>query len=809
MRSMLDDFRYGSRVLRRSPGFASLAIVTLALGIGAATAVFSLVNAVLLRALPYRDPDRLVFLWAPNFHFHGVPLEAWSPFNADFYDWQRLSRSLDALALFTANGMNLATDAATIRVSGSRVTGHFFRVLGIAPELGRSIAPDDDQPGKGGVAVISHALWQSRFASSRDVLGKELLLNARPYRIIGVMPAGFAFPHGTESIETFGNATDVWVPRAMSLADRASREDNPGNAIGRLRPGVSLASAQQEMTAIVKRLNPLHPPELQATLAVLRPMAETVTGASRRSLLIFLGAVLLVLLIACGNVAGLALARTTGRARELGVRAALGASPLRLVRQLLAESLCLAAGGGLLGMGFAALAIRLLTRVNSANIPRLDEVSIDGRVLVAAIGLSLGTAIVAGLLPALSASRGALSEVLKRSGSRGIKGAGLRRGLVIGEVALTAVLLTGSGLLIRGLLKLNSADKGFDPASTLTAGISLDARYNQPQRQIAFFRDLVARAQAVPGVREAAAINFVPLGGGESLAKLQVEGQPFDSNILFEGRAITPRYFAAMGIPILQGRDFSDGDAAGRPPVVVVSRSFARRYFPAGSAVGKRITFVGDDSSWKTIVGVVADVRQRDLESTPPMQIYTPFWQTPLNRVSLVVRTSLPANRVAADLSSLLRRLDPAVALADVRTMDQLVSQAGAGRRFQTFLLTAFGGFALFLSLIGLYALVSYSVEQRTAEIGIRMALGAQPSRVLRLVLWQGAGPALSGLVLGVAGAWALTHLIASLLFEVTPTDPPVFLAVTALFAAIALGACYLPARRATRIDPLVALRWE
>jgi putative ABC transport system permease protein len=810
MQSLLRDFGHGLRMLRKNPGFAALAVMTLALGIGATTAVFSLVNAVLLRALPYRDPDRLVFLFEPNPHFPDVPLEAWGPFNADFYDWQKQSRSFTKLALFTNDRLNLSVNGVAIRVDGSRVTGEFFQALGIAPELGRAVAADDDQPGKGPVAVISHRLWQSRFGSDRGVLGKELLLNARPYRIIGVMPAGFAFPHGAESLETAGKVTDVWVSWAMTPQERARRDDNSGNAIGRLRPGVSLAQAQAEMSAIVARIDPLHPQPFQGSHSVVRPFDVSITGASRRALLIFMAAVFLVLLIACSNVASLVLARAAGRTLEIGVRTALGASRLRLVRQLLAESFCLASAGGLLGVLAAYLAIRLMTHWNPGDIPRLEETSLDWRVLLFAVGVSLATALLFGLFPALSASRCDLNQVLKSSGSRTVKGGAgrLQRGLTIAEVALTFVLLAGSGLLIRSFLRLQSIDKGFVPSSTVAMHIQLDARYNQPERQNAFFRSLIDRTSILPGVKAAAAVNYLPLSGGESITMLVVEGHPFDAKIFFEDRAITPRYFAAMGIPLLGGRVFTADDATGRPPVAIVSRGFAKRYFPGQDPVGKRCRY-GDTNPWMTIVGVVGDVRQASLENAPLMQVYRPLWQSGANSVSVVARTSLAPDRLAAEMRALVRSLDPAVALADVRTMSQLVSGAAAQRRFQTLLLTAFGGLALVLSLVGLYALMAYWVQQRTAEIGIRMALGAQRRSVMRLVLKQGAALALTGIALGLACAWALTRSMASLLFEVNPTDAPTFIGAAILFCAVALAACYVPARRATRVDPMVALRYE
>jgi predicted permease len=804
--SLLLDLRHGLRLLRRTPGFAVLAAVTLALGIGATTSVFSLVNAVLLRDLPYRDPAQLVFLYEPIPGIPGAPLEAWAPVNGDFFTWQKESRSFASMAMFTSGQLNSSLGDAAFSATASRVTADFFRVLGVSPMLGRSVDNADTQPGHGGVVVISHSLWQSRFGGDRNVVGKEMLLNARPYHIIGVMPAGFVFPHGTENLDTAGKTTDIWAPWTMTPQERASRDDNPGNAIGRLRPGVSLNQAQVEIAALTSRFDPPFQQLNKKPQSVVRPFDEQITGGSRRPLLIFMAAVLLVLLIACSNVAGLGLARAGGRAQEIGVRTALGASRLRLVRQLLAESLCVALAGGVLGIAAAFWMVRLLVNFHSANIPRIEETSIDGRVLLFTVCVSLAAAVLSGLFPAWSGSRCSLNQAIKTSGTRSVKGGAsrLHRGLIVAQMALTIVLLIGSGLLIRSFMKLRSADKGFASLSTVTMGIHLDGRYNQPQRQSEFFHTLLARIQAVPGVQEAAAVDRVPLGGGESLSLIEVEGYPFDEKTSFENRSVTPRYFAAMGIPLLEGRAFDDADAAGRTPVIIVSRSFERRYFPGRSALGRRV----HTSGWRTIVGVVADVRMRELDTTPPMQFYLPLWQVPTGSVAVAVRGTLPPDRTASALQGLLRNADAALA-ADVRTMDQLVSEASAERRFQTLVLTVFGGISLFLSLLGLYALMAYSVQRRTAEIGIRMALGAQRSAVMGLVLRQGATLWLVGIALGFACAWSVTRWMRSLLFEVQPADPLTFAAVATLFCAVAAIACYVPARRATQVDPAICLRYE
>jgi len=806
--SLLSDVRYGLRLLCRNPGFAAAATVTLALGIGATTAVFSLVNAALLRELPYRDPEQLVFLYEPLPGIPNVPLEAWAPVNGDFFTWQKETRSFAGMAMFTTGELNASLDDSAFRARVSRVTADFFRVLGVSTALGRIVDEADTQPGHGRIAVISDSLWRSRFGSERSVLGKELLLDARPYRIIGVMPPGFAFPHGSENVDMIGKTTDLWVPWTMTPEQRASRDDNQGNAIARLLPRVTLGQAQAELATITARFDPpFQQQQHQKPAGVVRGFDEEITGGSRRPLLIFMAAVLLVLLIACSNVAGLALARATGRAQEISVRAALGASRLRLGRQLLTESLCVALAGGVLGTMAAFWIVRLMANFRAAHIARFEETSVDGRVLLFTLGVSLASAVLSGLIPAWSASRCDLNETIKSSGSRGIKGGAsrLRCALIVGEMALTIVLLISSGLLMHSFVKLRSVDKGFASMSTVTAGVQLDGRYNQPQRMNAFFRTLLERVQAVPGVQQAAAVDHVPLGGGEAISQIEVEGHPFDQTTSFESRLVTPRYFATMGIPLLEGRDFDDGDAVDRTPVIIVSRSFERRYFPDGSALGKRVQASGR----RTIVGVVGDVRMRELDTTPPMQFYLPLWQAPTLAAAVVMRASMPPEAAESALRGLVRNMDPALAIAGVSTMDQLVSDASAERRFQTVLLTVFGGISLFLSLLGLYALMAYSVRQRTAEIGIRMALGAQSRSIVGLILRQGMILWLGGIALGLVCALGVTRWIRSLLFEVQPTDPLTFVAVPIVFCAVAAIACYVPARRATRVDPVISLRYE
>ncbi len=809
--SLVQDVRYGARTLGKNPGFTVTAVLTLALGIGASTSVFSLINAVLIRSLPYREPERLVYLWSPNPRFQ-LPIEYLTPMTADFFDLQRQNHSFATLALFGVARFNVVSAGRADVLGGARVTGDFFGTMGISPKLGRPVSAGDDQPGQDQVAVISDRLWRDRLGAEPDILGKTLLLDARQYQIIGVMPAGFGFPHATDAMDAV-KVTDIWIPWAMTAEQKANREDSAGDAIGRLRQGVSLEQAQAEMSALMAKIDMMRPVNDRGFGAMVMPFTASGTAGPRHALLLLMGAVTLLLLIACSNVASLEMARATGRIREMGVRIALGAGRSRLIRQLLTESLFLAVGGGALGCGMAFASTRLLLRLDPGNIPRLEETSLDSRVLFFALGVSMVTGLLFGLVPAVSASRGHPSMVLNQSGSRSVKGTRgrFRQGLIVLEVALTVVLLTGSGLLIRSLMRVQSVEKGFEPHSTVTMNLSLDARYTAPERQTAFYRKLVDTLGALPGVRAAGAVTNLPLGHGETLSWLTVEGYPFDEKVFFQTRSVTPHYFAALGIRLYEGRSFTDDDKAGRPLVAIVSRNFSRKYFPGKTILGKRFHFTdgSPQPTWWTIVGVVTDVRHASLEEKPQLQVYVPFWQSSVAAASVVLRTSESPELLAAAVEREVNTLDPALAVADIRTMDQLVAEATAERRFQTLLLSVFSGAALVLSLVGLYALLAYSVRQRTAELGIRLALGAQKRDVMRLIIGWGAGLAFTGTALGLACAWMLSRVLSSLLFEVKPTDTITFASVAFLFGGIALSACYIPARRAMRVDPMVALRHE
>jgi putative ABC transport system permease protein len=577
-----------------------------------------------------------------------------------------------------------------------------------------------------------------------------------------------------------------------------------------------LGQAQTETAAILDRNRMQHEPDSRGLTALITPLAGTMNAQPRKPLLLLLAAAALVLLIACSNVAGLLMARAAGREHEITVREALGAQRTRLVRQLLTESLLLAVGSGALGVGVAYAAVRAIAQLNSGNIPRVEAASVNSTALLFTLGVSLLTSILFGLAPALAASRSNLREILAQSGGRGVSGSrGLHQSLIVAEMGLCIVLLAASGLFIRSLMNVNRVDKGFEPQATLTASIALDQRYtaDKPEK---FFREVSRKVAELPGVRAVAVTDGAPLTGYESIGDIgQIEGHAFDKSALFESRHVTLDYFAVLGIPVLEGRSFTEDDAAGKPAVIIVSRSFARQYFPDSNAVGKRVYPVNQDGTPAkgqpaTIVGVVSDVHEWSLEQTPVPQVYKPMWQSSgWQRADVVVRTAARPADLAPQIRDIVRGIDPAVAVADVRTMSDLVTSATSARRFQTVLLVSFAGIALFLALVGLYALMAYSVRQRTYEIGIRMALGAARRDVLRLVLRYGLKLALAGALLGLAGSLAAARLIERFLFGVKPLDPPTLAATVALLVCVSLVACMVPARRATRVDPMVALRHQ
>jgi putative ABC transport system permease protein len=808
LEGLLQDTLYGLRTLHRSPAFTVTAVLTLALGIGACTAIFSLVNAVLIRSLPYGDASRLVYLFTPNPQFN-LPVEVFGPAYADFYDVKKESRSYQAMTAFDQSVFSLATQGAAERVSAARVDGDFFQTFQSMPELGRAIDHADDRPGHEKVAVVSHALWQSMFGSSADILRHSLLLDGKSYQIVGVMPQGFEYPHSSDL--PYGNSqyktTQLWIPLALTPQQLADRDNAPGNAVARLKPGVSIAQAQAEMAAIMVRLDKLHDPQMRGWGALVANFVDSTVGHVRSLLWLLLGAVCIVLLIACGNAANLLLARAASRMRELGVRVALGAGRSRIVRQLLTESILIGLAAGAIGVGLAYMFLRVLPRLDPGNIPRLNEASLDMRVLLFTIAVSLLTSVLTGILPSLAISRVNLTDFLASTGSRSVAGTHSRTqsALIVVESALVVVLLASAGLLLRSYINVATVDTGFSP-STVTMNIQLDPRYSHPQA-VEFFRNLFAKLQAIPGVQTVGAINNLPLSNSEDLRMFAVDGYPNQKSQLAEARWITSQYFSAMNIPLVAGRFFSDADYSKDAHTIIVNRSFARKYFAGRNPIVGRVSRQDDPTRWSTVVGVIGDVRHTSLEEAAEPQIYHPDLE--FGGGYIAVRSTLGPDSLAASIRSVLHAIDPSLAVGDIQTMGDLESAASAQRRFQTSLLAVFAAIALFLALVGLYGLMAYSVSRRTREVGIRMALGAQRADVMLLVLKKAAFLLALGLVTGLAGSWFATRAIQSFLYGVGRHDPTTILSVCGLLAICGLIAALIPARRAASIDPVQALRAE
>jgi predicted permease len=809
---LIQDLRYDLRTLGKSPGFALVVVLTLALGVGACTAIFSIVNAVLIRSLPYGDAGRLVYLLTPNPHFGDVPVEAFGPSYADFFDLQKQSHSYVSMTAFEQAHFSSASQGTTQPVEGARVDKNFFSTLQSFPEDGRALGPEDDRPGHSNVVIISHALWQSMFAGSTQILSKSLRLDGELFQIVGVMPPGFAYPHGTDFPPGVanGSGTDVWVPLALSPQRRADRDNPNGYALARLKPGVSVRQAQAEMSTIMVHLDQLHQPDMRGWGAFVKPLPDSSIGPARTLMWLLLGAVFLVLLIACGNAANLLLARAAARTHELGVRATLGAARGRMIRQMLTESLLLGLAGGLVGIVLAYGFLRGLLLLNPGDIPRMEQASIDTRVLGFTLITALLTSLLFGILPALFASRINLIEFLKSGGNRGSIGTRnrLRSILVIGELGLVVVLLAGAGLLLRSYFNVEAVQTGFS-SSTVSMDIQLDAAYGSREQRLTFLRTLLGKMQAIPGVESAGVTDRLPLSHSESISGFWVDGFSNEKDQMVNDRSVTPQYFSSMGIPLVRGRAFTDSDATGHPAVTMINQAFATKYFGARDPVGLGIRSAPHDPL-RMVIGVVGNVHHSSLETPAPPEMYEPLWQTDFGGGAFIaIRSSLPPETLASAIRAALRTVDPNLAFSGFQTMGELVSQATARRRFQTTLLSAFSGMAMLLGMVGVYGLLAYSVKQRTAEIGLRIALGAPRGRVLGMILRQGIQLTIAGLLLGLAGALALTRVLTSFLYGVSALDPVTFAAVPALLLLATIMACLIPARRAANVDPMRTLRYE
>jgi putative ABC transport system permease protein len=802
---MWNDIRYAFRTLLRERGFASMAVLSLAVGIGANTAIFSVVNGVLLRPLPYRDPGRLFTIR------EAIPklahLYPSLPVNfSHYYEWRKRCSALESIAIMETSAPNLTGVGEPELLNGALVSASVFRVLGVSPQLGRGFLDEEDPEGHNQVAVISDALWKRRFSADPAIVGRKITLNGRPHVVVGVLPPGFQFPNR----EGLGPKTDVFQPLGYSKDDfEEINGDYNYAAIARLRPGVSPQKALAELNVIQAEISKRIPEKMDLH-AEMSSLQEDIVGQSRRGLLVLLGAVGAVLLILCVNLANLSLARTAGRARESAIRTALGAGRAQLVRQTLTESLVLALAGGILGIVLAACGVRLLVGAAPLDLPRLGEVSLDGRVLGFALLISLVTGVAFGILPALRAAGAHPQEALK-SGSytttEGRRGVRLRGVLVAVEAALGAVLLITAGLLIGSFVRLTHVDKGFDIQRVLAVRVAMPStKYTEKVQQAAFFDRLLEKTRPLPGVLSAGLVSALPLQGETWLDLVAAEGdqRPLFERPMVNVRFVSPDYFKTLRIPFREGRPFDDSQRNRK--VVIVSQGTARRLWPGQSPLGRRMLH---NETLEEVVGVTADVRSTSLDKDPVLIIYVPYWQRPRLSAALLVRTTMDPRGIAAGVREAIHQVDADVPVPKMQTLEEVMANSVAQRRFQMMLVMLFAAAALALAGFGIYGVVSYSVARRRTEMGIRLALGADTGGLQRMVLWQGIRPVVAGLAVGIAGALAAGRILSSLLFQVSARDPLTIGGVALVLLAVSVVAALAPARRATRVDPMNALRFE
>ena len=812
LETLWQDVRYGARQLRRSPGFTVVAVLTLALGIGANTAIFSVIESVLLRPLPYDHPESLTEIW--NTYLPAIPLGGVSP--GDFQDWKRQATTVSEMAgyAWVQQGANLTGDGEPQRVELSFATSNLFPMLGVKPAGGRLFLPEEDRPGSAPVVLLSHRFWQSRFGADPGVVGRAVTLDSQRYTVVGVLSGD----------SQLLNSPDFWMPLGQFPDNLTEHVRHELVGIARLKSGVSIAQERAEFEALNRQSAIAYPTEHKNFKVLVRPMQDPSAAEMRQSLLVLFGAVGLVLLIACANIVNLLLARNAAREKEMALRTALGANPARLTRQLLTESTLLALMGGALGLLLAAVGIKVLGEAVPANLAAAQQARLNGPVLLFTIVVCLAAGIVCGFLPALQARTANVNALLKQGGkgSGGLSSRRLHNLLVISEIALALIPLVGAGLLLRSLHELLNVSPGFQADHVLTMYIPQAAlppaqlskltpaqQTQLAQKQSLQFEQIVEQVDGLPGVKSAAGIDLLPLASQiKQASRFVIEGEPIpDAGVrpLAEFRTVTPGYFSAVGTPLLIGRMVGEQDWNGLN--IDINEAMARRFWPHGNAIGKRINLCSLDPQpcWITIVGIVGNVHQFGLDAPPTYDVYFSGGWTPY----LIVRTTSDPSRLALAATNVLHKIDPALPVADVMTMDDLLSNTLSPRRFSAVLTGVFAVLALLLAAVGIYGVMSYMVGKRTNEIGIRMALGAQPRDVVRMVVVQGAKLTVIGLAIGVVGALALTRLMANLLFQVKPADPSTFGGVAIVLAIVALTACYVPARRAMKVDPMVALRYE
>lgn len=807
------NLRYSYHIFRRSPVFACLAVLILALGIAANTAMFSLVDTILLRPLPYRDPSRLVMLWQS---LAARSLPQFPVSQADFADLSKQSKSFEGLAAFHLDkeeyGLTGGGDPEQVR--GMAVTANLFPLLGVQPALGRGFLPDEAQQANARKVILGYGLWQRRFGGDPAVIGSAITLDRQAYTVVGVMPRGFSFPppmHFGAGTGTVSSSKELWVPLVLNASNR---DYHPLAVVGRLKNGVSLEQARAEVNTLAHGLEQAYPKSNGGVGAALSGMLDQVVSNVRPALLVLLGAVACVLLIACVNVANLLLARAATRRKELAVRAALGARRIDLVQQMLFENLGLSICGGAMGMLLAIWAADLLRFAEKAGLPRLSELSLNSHVLGFAAGLSLATGLAAGLLPALSASRTGLNDILKQ-GSRTVAGGGhgrLRDTLVVCQISLALLLLAGAGLLIRSFQELLRVDPGFESRNLLTMELRLPrSHYPKPEQFAAFETELLGRLRSLQGVESVGAVNSLPVIGFQGTSLLRIEGRPVSKTIagslMANQRVVSPGYFGTMKIPLIGGRDFTAFDTLRSTPVTVINQTLATRYFRGEDPIGKRIMVDEPGEPWQTIVGIIGDVHHSGLSAAAEPEIFSQYMQGPWSVIAFVVRTRGNPQDLAAAVRSQLWAIDKDQPISRMSTMDKIVSDSLAARRLNLLLLGSFAGVALVLALIGIYGVVSYSVVQRRNEIAVRIAIGAPRSSVWKLILSHTAMLAASGIAIGLSASLALTSLMAGLLFHIPPIDPLTLATVAVIVLATSLVASYFPARRATRIDPMNIFR--